>query len=846
MAERATFNSVDPLLYSKRLSYAKKKANDFEWARRSADSIDFEASPYADKDNIKKRLENYSLWQGKGVDSVTTDSSRFMSDDLKSEGFTPSYAKVQHFDVVSQIGHQMQGEQIARTLNLSAVDSSQFSQSEKRRMRVELVKQWMQSEIVEPIRQQVTQQVMMQAGIEDPYSMSPEEQQQMQGQIEQQVEAMTPKDINKYMTKKYYSTRETQANKLIGHLKRSLDVKFITDTNFKNAIIDGTEVYRVGVRHGKPFLEMCNPINFRAYGGADEMFIENYEKAVYERYIPISEVYNKYGDELKAKDLKRLDSLLNLKGPGNMGQNFSEYAESKIIGSPRFQDLKKDIHELDIRSREGQQRMQQIKSKYSNIRTGVNMVREAHIVWKAQRKLKHITRIDPETGETFQFFIDETYKFNPYKGDIEQKDIWVNEVWECTKLGYLDGIYVNVRRVPFQYRSLNNPRDVKLPYIGAEYFKLMGNADPTSPMEKAKVWNYEINLTMAKIREIEATDIGKVMLMVMNAKPDNWSWGKFFQVMRYTKIAPIDTKKEGIDAFDAQVFKDINLSQVQDLAAKIQKLDWLINRAALAMSFNTARLGQTNEYSTVTNNQQNLARSLSQTASIYQMHDKIVRNVMEALVNASRVAYKDNPQYFANILDDGELAELELDPYLLWTSELGIHITSAGDELDNINIIKQNIMHYIQNGLGLSDSFRVLWSKSGAELYNIAEEIEEKQAKQQQAQMEEMRNNAEVQKQMAEDLEILKMSLKQEMQREDNEAKKEMADINADALRRANDVDGDNKNDYLQRQVLQDEVNMEKFMKEMEWMKEKFNKEIEIKEKELEIKDKQASNRGRR
>lgn len=845
MKNNSAYSSVDPLLYSKRLSYAKKKANDFEWAKRVGDSIDFLSTPYGNAEDLKERLENYALWNGHGSDSINASGGDILSKDLTSEGFSPSYTKMQHYDVISQIGHGMHGEQIARPLEVTAVDSSQFTQSERKRRKQELVTQWLQQSFIEPMKEQITQQVLQSQGIEDPFSIEPEQQMQLQNLIDAQVEQMTPKDIKKYFSKEYYSTREVAVNKLIKHLKKELNIKFKTDTNFQNVIIDGREIYRVGVRHGKPFLEIINPINFRAYGGPDQMFIQDYEKAIYERYIPISEVYNKYGDQLKSSDLKKLDSLLNINGSANYGNSFAEYAESTIIGNKNFDKVKHAVSNIDIRTNEGQRKIARLKAKFSNVKADMNLIREAHIVWKAQRKLKHITRINRETGEVSEFFIDESYKFNPFKGDIKQKDIWVNEVWETTKLGYLDAIYVDTRRVPFQYRSLENPRDVKLPYIGAEYYKLMGNSKPTSPIAKGKRWNYDINLTMAKIREIEATDIGKVMLMVMNAKPDNWSWGKFFQVMRYTKIAPIDTKKEGIDAFDAQVFKSIDLTQAQDLASKIQYLEWLISRATISMSFNSARLGQTDKYSTVANNQQNLARSLSQTASIYQMHEQVVVQVLQALVNASRVAFKDNPQYFANILDDGELAELELNPDLIWTTEAAIHITSSGEELDNLNMVKQNLMHFVQNGLGLPDSVRVLWSKSGAELYNISKEIEEKQEKQRQAEMEAMMQNAEAQKKMAEDMEILKGNIKDALADKEWAAKKEMADINADTLRRSVDVDGDNKNDYLQKQETTDQLNLEKFEKEMEFQKEKLLKDQELKERDLDIKEMAVKNRGK-
>lgn len=830
---------VDPLIYAQRLSYKKKAANDFEWAKQSADAFDYQGMVRQSKD-MTRRKENYQLWNGFGVDSVQQTNYDNVSSSLKEEELGGAYTKVQHYDVISQIGHGMHGEQIARPLTVTVKDSSQFSQSERRTAEHGLLQQYLQQKFIAPAQQQAMQQVMQQNGITDPFSIPPEQQQQLQQAVDQMTEAMTPKDIKKYMSKDFKSIREIQANKLVQNLIMDLDIKYLTDYNFQNVIIDGREIYYVGIRGGKPVLEIINPLKFRYHGSDKNIFIQDAEWAIYEDYITIGEVYNRYGDVLTKEDLKKLDTITNFGGPGgNKLQDFTDYAQSTILGGADFNKYRQEIAGINPRTAEGQRRLVDIDSKYVGKTAGYNMVREAHITWRAQRRLKVITRI-LEDGSTDKFFVDESYKFNPLRGDIEQADIWVNEIWETVKLGYLDAIYINTRPVPYQYRSLKNPRDVKLPYIGAEYFKMMGNSDNTSPLEKGKSWNYDINLQMAKIRELESTDLGKVLLMTMAAKPDNWSWGKFFQVIRYTKMAPLDLKKEGVDSFDAQFFKSLDLSNMQDIAAKIQYLEWLINRAAISMSFNAARMGQTQQYATAQNNQQNLARSLSQTASIYSMHDKIVRQVLEALLNASRIAYKDNKEYFANILDDGQMAELELDPELLWSSEMGVHITSSAEDLDNINLIKQNLMNFVQNGLGLPDAIRVLWSKSGAELFNTAQEIEEKQMIQQQQQMQQMQDVEASQAQLQQDMARLQAELKMVMQDKDLAAKMEMAAIGAETMRNAGDVNRNNESDYIELELLKGERDMQKFEQQTTFDKEKFLMEMELRKEELKVKAQQA------
>jgi hypothetical protein len=836
------FTSVDPLLYAKRLSYSKKIANDYAWAKNVADSFDFMASG---KDDYKKKLKDreslYRIWNGKGTDAIQMESPNAA---MQEEGFDGAYTKVQHYDVISQIAHAMYGEQIARPLQAMVVDQSRYSQSERRRKREELITQYIQQTFIAPIQQQVTQEIMMQMGVTDPFSLQPEQQQQLQQQVAQQTEAMTPIDIQKYMKKEFRSTREKQGNKLLQMLIKSLDIKFNTDYNFQNVLIDGKEIYRVGVRHGRPFLDIINPLRFRYGMSPDKIFIQDGEWAVYETDITLADVYNKYGDVLTKSQLKRLDMYTGL--GSNSLSSIEEFKNSRLIGSVGFKDYQDEISKLNMRTPEGQRRFQNIQNTLNGHNGNITLVREAHVTWKAQRRLKKITRVSPD-GSVTPFFIDESYKFNPFAGDIKQEDIWVNEVWEVTKIGFgNEAIYLNIGPTPYQYRSLENPRNVKLPYIGAEYFRIMGNDENTSPLKKGLAWQYDINLQMAKIRELESTDLGKVLLMTLSAKPDNWSWNKFFQVVRHTKMAPLDLKKEGVDQFDAQFFKSLDLSNMQDIAGKIQYLEWLINRAAQAMSFNAARLGQTQQYSTATNNQQNLARSLSQTANIYEMHDKIVNQVLEGLLHASRIAYKDSPQYFANILEDGELAELELDPELLWSSELGVFVTSSGDEIDNLQMIKQNLMHFIQNGLGLPDSLRILWSKSGSEIFNLASDIEDKQMKQAQQQMQSMQEAQMQQAELQKEMEVLKAEFKAMMQDKELAAKIEMATISAQTIRNANDINNNNENDYLERQVITDEINAEKFQREHELAMIKLQEEIKLKNRELDIKEKANKSRGRK
>lgn len=820
-------------IFNQRKTWKEKSKNNFKWAEECADYIDRLYSPYQDKKRLTRLQMNYNLYNGLG-EKAMEDYALGNKDILAEEGFEMDYQKVQHHPVIDQVAKAMVGEQQLRPFNPVAFDVSKYSMNTRKRKKLELLQQYLDEKIIQPIVQQTTQEWMIRNEVTDPYKLNPQQQNQMQNEINQMVEIKTPSEIKEYMRKDYKSPEEIQAQKIMDFLNSYLELKFITDKGFEQGVITGEEIYRVGIRHNRPFVDLVNPLGFYYTSRPNSIFIEDGVTWKYEQYVMLNDIYNWHGDEIKnSKKLKdKLDRFIETNhdtwgaGPVIFEQEVASGNVAIVDASP------------DIRSQEGQEYIRNILATgYHGVNRGGD-VRYSHTAWKGLRKLKQIKRYNPDEDNIKSIWQDESYRFNPlqdrdgYK-DIEEHVVWVPELWQTTVVDY--DIYFQKEPIPYQNLSLDNPWDIKGPYIGAEYNRLMGNSSNVAPMDLGKPWQYKFNVQMAKIHELEATDMGKVIMASFNAKPQGWSWKKYLMMAKYGKILPVDLNQEGVNpAIDSTVFKQLDMSTIQDIAAKLQYLEFIKQQISLSMGYNPSRMGLQSPVVSVTNNQQNIVQSSYLTNNIYNLHNKIVENLCNALVNVSRVALRDS-DIKSYILDDMSIAELEIDDQMLDRSEIMVKLRNSSEDFQNIIQLKQLMQPLVQNGLvSLPELIRLQWSKSGAEIQNIAETAEERMNQQRQDAQEEQQMLIQQQADIQRELENQKQEFELLKQRLEHENNKEVEVISSTRYAQEQDINKNQIDDDYEIELLKQQLEKEK----LELEKEKFKVETELKRLELKIKGK--------
>jgi hypothetical protein len=784
------FINNDVFFPQKYISYAKKKANDWKWLEKVATY--YEYFNHSDADINKRHGNfkmNYDLYNGRCDMQKYVKYCNPFELQWANAGDLSSFDDIRHHPVIDTVAKAIVGEQRRRNLNSIIYNSNADGINQRRRKKLELLQGYIDQKIIGPIREEVTQAYMIENQIQDPFSLNSEQQDQMKSDITQRVQAKTPKEILEYMRTGYKTPEDRQLDKILNYLRKELDIKFVTDQAFEDFIITGLECYYVGVHNNEPTLEVCNPLGLNYYLPEGKLFLEDSEWLSYKSELSYSELLTRY--TLTPKDLEKLNSLTFL-GNSSGYENMKHIRDSRII-SVVADTPRENINPNTI---QGQREIQDLYEQFGG--SMINSFTHTHTVIRSSRKIHIVKRYNPKTDSFEIKHFGEHYKRG--KNDVEIYQRLIPELYEVSKVGEgSEALFLNKGPIPYQYPSLDNPYEPKMPYTGIEYSRLHKNTNNVAPMDPGKPWQFRLNVEMHRLDESLATDIGNVLLFNAAGLPANWDLDKFFTYMRNKKIAPVDFSQEGIGPFDANLFKEVNLSNSQQIQERVSFIEYIRNQIALSMSYNLSRLGLVDRYTAVSNNQQNIIQSSLQTETIYAVHNKAVENMLNSLMNAARVAWKENPKKASYILDDMSIAELELDSEMLWRSEIGVFISNESEDTENLRLTKEMMLPLIQNQMiNTSQAIKLIWSKSGAQALEVAESAEEKLEAMRQAeqdfQQQMMQQQAEIQKQLQDQ----KAQMDIFMQEKEFDHEKFVEGVRSTTLANQYDINKNNENDLLE------------------------------------------------
>ena len=305
--------------------------------------------------------------------------------------------------------------------------------------------------------------------------------------------------------------------------------------------------------------------------------------------------------------------------------------------------------------------------------------------------------------------VDETYKLNKDNGDVQIKWEWIPEVYEGYKIGM--HIYKEMRPIPGQFKDMDNIYKCNLPYYGAIYDNI--NSQPTSVMDRMKVYQYYYNIVMYRLELLLASDKGKKILMNINAIPtdsgiDLKKWQYFFESTPFMWYNP---DEEGMNQSDVNtIAKTLDLSLASDIQKYIQLADYLEQKCGKSVGITDPVLGQTSVSERVGNNQQNLVQTSHMLEPYFDLHNCIKRNVLQGLIDIAKVAYANSDKkHIIYILDDMSVEMLQMDINLLDESTLGLFMEDSSMSEEIKQTIQQLAHAAMQNQkIELSDVLKVI------------------------------------------------------------------------------------------------------------------------------------------
>jgi len=785
----------------------EKTKNNFRRQIDIADSYDTYYGGYRDSARLRKFDLNYDLANGRMDTTLYAVEDDYC--DIDGEKVTISRGEIPHIPMTSLVVKTLIGEEINRYWKLSVEDYGPLSKSIQTEEFNKLLQNFIQQNVIAPKEQAAYERAMQSLQQVDTSLFSPEELQELQQQVEQSVAqevAMgTPEDIIDYLQNEYQNPIARQGQEVMDFLDKNLDLKNKSLEGFRHMLPTGEEYYYVNIEPRGLVYEPLAPDSVEYGGPAEKVDVQDMDWVKIEEMTSVIDVVSRYGEILKPSHYKELDRLYEPKF-GSKHYKDLDNADNRqyvfeLTSDP--EGFQEKFGNQDWRLKEN---TPNIASAYANIRkkfgNDANLsdfgIRVARIFWKEYRKMYRVFRM--VDGRVKKYFYDEHYE--PVAEDLEVKEIRALEVWQCIKIGTEDPIYLEIGPLKEQYSSTLDPFDVQLPVIGRKYNTFKNRTDNLSLIDLMKQFQRDYDTEMASLRRDLASNIGKVFVMLMNAKPKNMSWSDTLSIAKEHNLLLIDPIQRSGAGVDPQFLKEVNMSKMAEISERVNLLNFILSNLYKVAGFNEYRIGQGGQYANRVNIEAQVNSSFNQTEDMFNTHRIIVEKSVNRLFNIARLYYKQNPELLRNVLSPTSYMELE-SGFPFWYSYFNIYVENSGKVARQAEMLRQNIQAFIQNGMEPKDVVQLAMAESKNDIIDIVNRIDKRQQEAmlnaQQQQQEQMMT----QMQMQQQLEAEKRQFLMEMER----MKLEFADVrsqrDSEKFRLANDVDRDGVSDLLEGKRLE-------------------------------------------
>ena len=310
------------------------------------------------------------------------------------------------------------------------------------------------------------------------------------------------------------------------------------------------------------------------------------------------------------------------------------------------------------------------------------------LAWDSQNE-KATFEIDPKKYEMNKEAFDRDVENGKYV--IETK--WEEDLWEGTMIGGV--IFKNMRRKPFQMRRHDSPAYIlDSSYIGIN----VGTADGVRISVQKVIENFDnlFDITMYQIMKELAKFKGKVIMYDRAALPKKRTMIEVAYDMANDSFIDVDSSASGNFAnrnlSGMELFKEFDLGLSQSVQQLLALKDQILMTMDRLTGINETREGAIQASATVTNSQQAIENSRTQTAPIYYAMELFTEQVLTRIAEASKVSYAFYKQ------DEGEqILGSEKFKYMQITQEVGfrdygVHIQSGG----RYNEIKQKMRQMME------------------------------------------------------------------------------------------------------------------------------------------------------
>jgi hypothetical protein len=559
------------------------------------------------------------------------------------------------------------------------------------------------------------------------------------------------KEFDKFRKNDLQTAHEKMANQIIQYIisDSNLNTKMTFNRGFKTLEIVGEQIYRVGHVGKELTFDVVNSENFRVLGLGYSPYISDGYAWIEEDRLSAHKLIEEFSEELTDKEI---DDILSL------SKGDQESMRPHRIGL------------VDVNDSDSPYAKQALPLTYENQFITIDgdgdaeidadgNIRVYRVQWLSLRKLGKLKYYDQFGDEQYDW-VDEDYVADISQGE-EVKWIWVNELWEGTRIG--EKIFKKVRPCPVQMRSLVNPAIVKPSYVG--YVMSNNGIAQESRLDKLKPYQEMYNIWANKLVKLWTEHIGKAAVVDVAKIPSGMSTEEWYLWLKRFNLAFENSFEEGKKGMAKgqlagnmqQNSKVLDLGLAEEINQAIMTLSWIEERVNKISAVPEARQGAVSGREGLGVTQQSIVQSSHQTEVDFAVHDLIKSKAYEVMIEYVKVLWRDEDGKRQYLLDDLSNYIIEVDGETLNEAEYGIRITNSSQLYSMYTAIQQLSHAAMQTGTAtLSDIARMYMATSPSQMLHDLDEAEEKRIEQQNAQAKMQQETVQAQMQAEQQLEQIK------------------------------------------------------------------------------------------
>lgn len=592
---------------------------------------------------------------------------------------------------------------------------------------------------------------------------------------EEELEAKL-QEIEDYFKYDWQDIRERMANQILRHYWQEQNFESIFLDCFKDALIMAEELAQIDIVHREPVLTKLNPLKVHAIRSGNSNRIEDSSIIIIEDHWAPGKIIDYFHEDLKPDDIDYITEYTTRSSKGN----FTDDDDNHTLLRDGYEGVRADGFESIFNIAE-------INGHYfgSNYTDENGNIRVLRVYWKSLKKIKKVKFYNDE-GEVEYKIMSEEYVPNKELGE-EVKVLWVNEWWEGTKIG--KDIYVQMHPRAVQYNKINNPSYCHPGIIGEIYNTNQGRS--VSLMDRMKNYQYMYDVIWDRLNKAIATNYGKIFELDLAKVPDNWEIEKWLHFAIVNKIAVVDSFKEGqqgaatgklAGGFNTQGGRSIDMETGSYIQQHIQLLEFIKMEMSEIAGVTKQREGAIHQNETASGVERSVNQSSHITEYWFHKHEKFKLRVLEAFLEAAKVALKGDNKKVQYILDDQTIQMLNIEGDNFAESDYGLVATSSSKAMELEQMLKANAQAFMQNGGSMGTIMDIYFSPSLSDMRKKIEIAEAKIQQQQSAAQDEQNKIAREQLQAEQAREERKLQLEDLWNQRDNETKLMIANINAEKL----------------------------------------------------------------